>query len=285
MDGLIGILHPGAMGISIAAAARAAGNDVAWLPTGRSATTAARAAAEGLSPIDDLREFCARCSMILSVCPPHAAVAVAAQVAAAGFRGLYVDGNAVSPAKARVVADHVTSAGADYVDGGIVGPPAWKRGTCLYVSGPRAAEIPLPFAGSVLEVRALGPGLDTASALKMCYAARTKGTTALLATVLAAADALGVRDDLEARWASEDAALPARIENSVRAAAPKAWRWIDEMHEIAATLRDAGAEGGFHDAATAVYSRLADYKDADPPPEVADVVAALLNGVERTAKV
>ena len=44
-------------------------------------------------------EIIARSDVIVSVCPPHAALDVARQVA--GFGGLYLDANAVSPATAR----------------------------------------------------------------------------------------------------------------------------------------------------------------------------------------
>lgn len=258
----VGILHPGAMGASIAAAAQAAGHTCLWLPEGRGAATRTRAEAQGLTAVESMTEIVA-CPVVLSVCPPHAAVDVAATVAAAEFTGLYVDGNAVSPMTARQVAETVTAAGARYVDGGIVGPPAWQPGACLYLSGAEAREAAALFEGSMLETQVLGDGVDTASALKMVYAARTKGTTALLAAVMAAADNLGVREALDARLASEDPAIPGRIAKSIETAAPKAWRWIAEMEEIAATLRAAGTEGGFHDAAAALYRQLDGFKDRE----------------------
>ena len=64
-----------------------------------------------------------RSSVILSICPPHAALDVAAQVAATGNAGNYVDANAISVATAEQVSGIVTAAGATYVDGGIIGMP------------------------------------------------------------------------------------------------------------------------------------------------------------------
>jgi 3-hydroxyisobutyrate dehydrogenase-like beta-hydroxyacid dehydrogenase len=272
-DHNIGILHPGAMGVSIAAAAQAAGHTCLWLPEGRGEATRERAEEHGLMPAGSLDDIVA-CPVILSVCPPHAAKEVAATVANAGFDGLYMDGNAVSPMTARQVAATVEAAGARYVDGGIVGPPAWQPGTCLYLSGPAAVDIAALFEGSVLEAQVLDDGVDTASALKMVYAARTKGTTALLAAVMAAAENLGVRGALETRLAAEDAALPGGIARSIETAAPKAWRWIAEMEEIAATLRAAGTEGGFHDAAAALWRQLDSFKDSDGA-RLDDILATL----------
>ena len=54
-----------------------------------------------LAFLDDLQsdgraELAERCDTIVSVCPPGDAVAVAEQVAATGFDGLYLDANAVA---------------------------------------------------------------------------------------------------------------------------------------------------------------------------------------------
>lgn len=277
----VGLLHPGAMGVSIGAAAKAAGQRVLWLPEGRSDATAARAQEHGFEAAGSLGEMCQAAEVILSVCPPHAAEDVARAVAASGFGGLFVDGNAISPARTKRIAAVVGDAGARWADGGIVGPPAWRPGTCLYVSGPSATEVQPLFAGSVLEVQVLDDARDTASALKMVYAARTKGTAALLAATLAAAEQLGVRGHLEARLASEDAALPDRIAGQIRGAAPKAWRWIAEMEEIAATLAAAGSDPGFHEAAARVFAALAGFKDAEAP-ELEAILAALTDEPSRT---
>jgi hypothetical protein len=48
------------------------------------------------------------------------------------------------------------------------------------------------------------------------------------------------------------------------------------MDEIAATFRDAGMPGGFHEAAADLYRRIAHFKDADPKPSFEEVLQALL---------
>ena len=58
----------------------------------------------------------------------------------------------------------------------------------------------------------------------------------------------------------------------------KAWRFVGEMHEIAATFRGAGLPGGFHEAAAEVYERLAAFKDHPEPPAIESVLEALLKG-------
>ena len=56
------------------------------------------------------------------------------------------------------------------------------------------------FAAGPMAVNAIGDSIGQASALKMCYAAYTKGTSALLCAILAAAEALNVRQELVSEW-------------------------------------------------------------------------------------
>src|SRR5215472_4446750 len=113
----IGLLHPGEMGASIAAAAQKAGNEVYWASDGRSAATRARAEKLGLIDAGSLETLCRRCKVIVSVCPPHAAAAAANDALAAGFRGLYLDLNAIAPQRAVAMAETMAAAGAEFVDG------------------------------------------------------------------------------------------------------------------------------------------------------------------------
>jgi hypothetical protein len=100
----------------------------------------------------------------------------------------------------------------------------------------------------------------------MCYAAQNKGSIALLTAVMGAADRLGVIEELRREWAR-----PGRVggpnESHVLRAAPKAWRWSAEMHEIAATLEAAGMPPEFHQAAAEIYERLREFKDTNPSIE------------------
>jgi 3-hydroxyisobutyrate dehydrogenase-like beta-hydroxyacid dehydrogenase len=257
----IGLLHPGAMGASIGAALQRAGSRVQWCPSGRSAETCKRADAAHLHPVGSLGELAVTSDVLLSVCPPDAALELARSVAAAGFRGVYVDANAVRRATAEAIERELTRAGATCVDGGILGPPVQAgKATLLWLSGARAEETAALFAGSGLEAKVVGAAVGQASALKMAFAAWTKGSTALLTSVRALADAEGVGDALLESWALLS---PEVAEQSVRGAvgaAPKAWRWVGEMREIAASFEAVGLPGGFHRAAADVYERLAPFK-------------------------
>ena len=228
----IGLIHPGAMGASVGAAARRSSAD-----------------------IED----------------------VASEVSQLGFSGVYADCNAVSPDRTRVIQQIVENAGAHYVDGGIIGGPVWTReaGTRLYLSGPRAAEVAACFADSPLLTPVISDRIGAASAVKMGYAAFTKGTTALLTAILGVVEKEGVRADLAGQWGDvfTDQAVRRVCSNTA-----KAWRFVGEMHEIAATFKGAGLPDGFHLAAAEVYERLADFKEQTEPPSIESVLEALLKG-------
>lgn len=272
-----GILNPGAMGVSIAASAREAGHPVYWVAAGRSRASRQRAAAHNLIECGSLAELCAACDVILCVCPPHAAEAVAQSVLEAGFQGLYCDGNAISPRKAQRIGAKLEAAGIDFVDGSIVGPPAWAAGTTrFYLSGGAANQVAKLFAGSLTEAIVLGADVGRASALKMVFAAQTKGFAALLSAIQAAAEGLGVRGDLEREWGFRDPNAVAQTQNRVRNVTAKAWRFAGEMDEIAATFEMAGMPSGFFVAAAEVYGRMAGFKDAAERPPLEEVLAALM---------
>ena len=271
----IGLLHPGAMGASVGAAAAGNGHTVLWASRGRSAATAERARRGALQDVATVTEVLAASEILLSICPPHAAEDVAAEVAECGFGGLYVDCNAVSPDRTRGIQRIVEKGGAAYVDGGIIGGPAWTReaGTSLYVSGPRAEEVSACFAGTLLSAPVVSERIGAASALKMGYAAFTKGSTALLTAILGMVEREGVRTDLARQWGET---FTTRTVQRVCDNTAKAWRFEGEMHEIAATFQAAGLPGGFHLAAAEVFRRLADFKDQTEPPSIEAVLQVLL---------
>jgi len=272
----IGLLHPGEMGSAIGQAIRTAGGRVLWSSEGRSARTEAAAVAAGLDDVGSLASLVAASEVIVSVCPPHAAFELARQVAALGFRGLYVDANAVSPSTVRRMAA-VVQRTATFVDGGIIGLPPKAAGTTrLYVSGASAARAVALFTGSLIEAIAIEGGIGAASALKMAYAAWTKGSAALLMAVRGLALSEGVDSALLAEWQRSLPELPDRSESVAKGNARKAWRFVAEMEEIAAAFSSAGLPDGFHRAAGEIYRRLEGYKDAPEPPSASAVVGQVV---------
>lgn len=273
----VGVLHPGEMGVSIAASAMNNGHQAHWISAGRSDKTRARAEKYELTEISSLVRFCQTCEVIISVCPPHAAEEVANSVMKTGFKGLYLDANAISPQRAIKLGEMMKTHGIRFVDGGIIGGPAWTpKETWLYLSSEHADEIAACFSNGPLETKIIGYEIGKASALKMCYAAYTKGTTALLAATVATAESLGVREELNQQWDVDEPGFSEKVNRRVRRVTAKAWRFGGEMQEIAATFHEAGLPDGFHRAAAEIYQRMADLKDSSETPPLEDVLKVLL---------
>ncbi len=275
----IGILHPGEMGISIAASAMNKGHQVYWMSGGRSDKTRVRAEKQGLIEIKSMVEFCQTCDFIFSICPPHAAEEIAKSVINAEFKGYYLDANAISPQRAIKIGQMLEEKGIQFVDGGIIGGPAWKpKETWLYLSGQQANKMALCFSNGALETKIIGEQIGKASALKMCYAAYSKGTTALLAAILATSESLDVREELYQQWELDDQGFFEQVNRRVTRVTAKAWRFEGEMKEIAETFQEAGLPDEFHQAAAEVYRRMSIFKDSAEIPSLQNVLKVLLGG-------
>ena len=241
------------MGAAVGAALRAGDEPVLWASAGRSAATRDRAAEADLSDAGDVAELCRRCDLLISVCPPHAALDVARSVA--GFPGIYVDANAVSAATARSIGAQV----ARFVDGGIVGPPPHDPGTTrLYLAGAEAPVVAGLFAGTTLDTRVVSEVPGAASALKLAYASWTKGSAALLLAAHALAQAEGVEEALLDEWRLSLPELLDRSPAAARSALGKGWRWVGEMDEIASSYAAVGLPDGFHHAAAEIFRRASE---------------------------
>ena len=276
MDQRLDCCIPCEMGVSIGAAAKAAGNEVLWTSQNRGPATRERAARAGLSERTKLAEILKQAQFVISVCPPHAASELARNVASHAYRGIFLDANAISPDSARHIGDIVSAGGAQFVDGGIIGPPATRAGVCrLYLSGKEAGAVAALFTDTLLDARVVADRPGQASALKMAYAAWTKGSDALVLAIRALAIHEGVDNALLQEWALSQPGLSERSNDAAAGSAPKAWRFAGEMREIASTFGSGNLPSGFHQAAADIYDRLHSFKD-HPAPTVDEVTTELL---------
>jgi 3-hydroxyisobutyrate dehydrogenase-like beta-hydroxyacid dehydrogenase len=242
----IGLLFPGEMGAALGAAAR---GDVLWASDGRSEATTRRATEAGLRDVGSVGALAAASDVVLSVCPPAIAERVAAEVAAAGFRGLYVEANAIAPARTEAIADRFRPEGA-VVDGAVISATELN----LYLSGEaehveRAAAL---FEGTAVTPIRLAGGIGAASALKMAFGGWNKIGSALIAQAYAIARAYGVEAELAAEG------VEAR---RVVSAGPKAWRWSGEMEEVASTCAGLGLPEGLGLGAAELFGRWDAHRD------------------------
>ena len=287
----VGLLSPGDMGHTIGGVLHAHGVRVLTYLGDRSERSKALAAQAGMEDTPSLDDLVTASDVLLSVLVPARAVEVAGQVAAAiertGADLLYVDCNAIAPATVEQIGERVLAAGARFFDAGIVGPPPRKPGTTrFYASGPGAPE----FAGlsaAGLDVRVIGDRIGQASGLKMCYAALTKGLIALGTELLVAAHLMGLDDALREEQQESIPAVLSWLEGSIPGMPPKAYRWVGEMEEIAATFSALGMTPRMLEGAADMY-RLVETtplgretpETRDPNRDASGVVADLAETLE-----
>jgi 3-hydroxyisobutyrate dehydrogenase-like beta-hydroxyacid dehydrogenase len=268
----VGVVSLGAMGSAMAHALTVGGARVVATVSGRSERTRRLADRSGAELLPDLAAVIREAEVVLSIVPPESAVSVAVELAtatveqsAAGPR--IVELNAIAPGTAQWIESELAARGLELVDGSISGPPPWKPGTTrVYLSGPRADEVAaLPFDG--VERIVVGSMVGAASAVKMSTASVYKGSTAVLAQALLAAERNGVLDHVLADLREGAPELVARIERRLAIAASKSGRYVGEMREIAAAQEAAGLTPSLFEAMAEVYTDLAASSLAAAAPE------------------
>ena len=275
----IAILSPGEMGHSVGRCLLAGGFDVATCLTDRSKRTRTLTAAAGIRDEPDLDKLVRDTDLILAILVPDQARALAGQVAEVmkrtgssrrtGSSPAYADCNAIAPDSAREIDRVVTAAGGRFIDAGIIGgPPGADEKTRFYASGPHEAIL-TQLDGHGILVRPLGGEVGRASGIKMCYASVTKGTSALYAAAMTAAEVMDLSEELLAEFA-ESQGQRLKAMGGVNSLSAKAFRWIGEMQEIAATYERAGVSPGFHEGAEHIFRLIAESPIGHERPETVD---------------
>ena len=287
MPQTIAILSPGDMGHAVGRELGAAGHRIITCLDGRSERTRGLSAAAGISDVGRLQDLVEQADLVLSILVPAEAEALAGRVAeaagAAHAEVTFADCNAVSPATSARIESVITEAGSRYIDASIIGPPPGKGSPPrFYTCGP-FAHLMDALDGQGIAVRDMGSPTGAASAIKMCYAGFTKGTSALSVGVLVMATRLGVASELDRELGESQSAGLERMRREIPALPVKARRWIGEMEEIASTFESVGLSPGFHDAAAAVYSVMGQSPFADETPETLDSSRDLWATVEGIA--
>lgn len=258
----VGVVSPGDMGQAIAGRLKESGLNVYVALDGRSERTRALAREAALTDCGSMEKLVVTCELVISVINPGEALNVARQAAAAmkktGRMIAFADLNAVSPQTARDADRLVREAGGMFIDGGIIGPPprGEKDKPRIYVSGPDAYLLEQVSHPNLL-IRVMSERVGDASGVKMCYAAMTKGTTALAVELLVAARRLGVEQALEKELReSRNDVFDWQVKN-IAVMPPKAYRWVPEMEEIAKTFGDLGLTRRIFEGATDIYALVA----------------------------
>lgn len=257
----VAVVATGEMGAAIGAVLARNGLRVITNLEGRSEDSRQRAKEAGVEDVGSDRTLAAEADVLLSVVPPARAIDVAERIVAAGGgrRLTYLDCNAIAPQTMQRIAARLAAAGVAVIDGGIVGPPPRpdRKPPRLYVSGPEVAPAErLKSFG--LDVRQAGDAIGDASALKLCYAALTKGTAGLFIELTAAAAAYGVEDVLEAEMLESQKALYQRLADSMPATFGKAHRFAGEMREMATAFGACGLPPNVFEGLADLYDIVAE---------------------------
>jgi 3-hydroxyisobutyrate dehydrogenase-like beta-hydroxyacid dehydrogenase len=260
MSPIVGIIAQGQMGSAVAKRLHENGLSVVTLLEGRSPESVARALGAGMKTVTP-QEFCAA-DIILSIVPPGEAVNLARGLVpvlvTAPKKPVYVDCNAVNPETAERIGMIIETAGAAYVDAGIIGgpPKAGASGPTFYLSGAQS-HVVAELNRFGLECKILAGQAGAASALKMSYAGITKGLTALASIMLLAATRAGTADALRQELALSQPALLAWFERQVPSMFGKAYRWVAEMEEVAGFVEQDAAGHALVGSTAELYRRLA----------------------------
>lgn len=287
----IGIMSPGDMGQAVGQRLMELGFEVGTALAGRSARTQALAREAGIADRGSLAGLLEASDLVLSIVDPGSAMGLAGEVSAIlprlSARPLFVDCNALAPQTKRGMHALVTGAGGSFVDAGIIGPPPRGAGKIhLYVAGP-GAEALAALEHDTISVRIVSERIGDAAAVKMCYGGITKGTVALLTELLVAARRLGVEDVLDAELRQSQPVIRDWILRWLPTVPPKAYRWVPETREIAATFSSVGLTPLTLEGAAALYAEVARTGAGRESPEEArakkrngsQVVAALDEGM------
>jgi len=282
----VGILSPGDMGQAIAAVLDQHGLLTIAALEERSDRTRQLAAAANILDVGSLQQLVIESDVVLSVLVPAAATEAAAQVAevigSVGKSILYVDANAISPQKVKNIAQLIESKGGQFVDASIIGPPPRvPNRTRIYASGKQAVELQ-QLREYGLDIRVIGDEIGNASGLKMCYAALTKGLTAIGTELLIAAHRLGLDQELWDEVSSSQPELAKILTRSIPSMTPKAHRWIGEMEEIAETFEALELTERIFQGAADVYRLVKETSLGEETPEennrdraIADIITIL----------
>lgn len=274
MTSTICILMPGDMGHGVSLVLREHGYRTITALNGRSERSRNLAEAGNVEDLGDLNTAISTADMVLSILPPSAAIdqanAVAEAMKQTGSSPVYVDCNAISPATTTAVGNVVTTAGANFIDAGIIGlAPNKSSGTRFYVSGPDTSAMEA-LDGKGFKVISLGAEVGKASAMKMAYAGLTKGSWTLWTSVLLTAERNGLLDELIDEFEHSQSATLDNMRRMVSALPADSGRWIGEMEEIAKTFREADVTGDFHDGAAWMFKLLSETPYASETRETMD---------------
>ena len=271
----VAIMSPGDMGHAVGQRLLENELDVITFLSDRSDRTRALADKAGIRDIPTMAELVEQADLIMSMTVSASVSSLCQQVADAlkatgATDTLFAECNAIAPQLARGLEPIITISGGRFVDASIIGgPPRPSYSPHFYTSGRHAAELE-QLNNRGLTVLKLDGGVGQASGIKMCYAAMTKGTSALYSELLMAAELMGLTEPLLAEFQSGQPAVLERVERAIPTVPPRSRRWVSEMEEIRDTFAQLGMTPQLFEGVAEMYRLIGSTPLGEEFPESRD---------------
>ncbi|MAF38565.1 MAG: 6-phosphogluconate dehydrogenase [Chloroflexi bacterium] len=270
----VAILSPGDMGHAIGQLLKENELRVLTCLMGRSNRTKQLSEQAGITDVPNMNDLVEQSDVLMSVTVSEAVPGLCREIAdavkATGTDLLFAECNAIAPELSKDMEGVLKAGGARYVDASIIGgPPRNGSSPRVYASGDNASEFE-QLRDFGLDVRNLGTLLGRASGIKMCYAAMTKGTTALHTELLIAAEKMGLTKELMAEFSGGQQAAVTRMEGWIPSMPAKSRRWVSEMEEVEKTFHDLGLTPDIFKGVADMYRMIGATPLGDENPESRD---------------
>ena len=284
----VAILSPGDMGHAVGQRLREHELEVITCLAGRSPRTRTLAEKAGIRDVANLEELVEQADLIMSMTVSAAVPSLCQEVAdalrATGADALFAECNAISPQLTRELEPVITDAGGRFVDVSIIGgPPRPGYSPHFYTSGQHAAAF-AEVGQYGLEVRRLAGEIGQASGIKMCYAAMTKGSSALYAQLLTAAELMGLTEPLLAEFEEGQSAVLQRMARGLPTVPPRSRRWVSEMEEIRDTFAHLGLTPQLFQGVADMYRFIGSTPLGEEFPETRDQERTFTDTIRQLAE-
>lgn len=247
----VGFIGFGEAGFHIAKGLKAEGVNHMFLchlrknDTQRAALVKNRAQEAGVEYLRSAEEVIEKSGIIISVVTPAAAVTVAKELGAYLKPGkIYVDLTSSLPDNMKIISSIVTSYGAEFVDGAIMGAvPIKGYKVLIYISGPKAEDVMQSLNSVGMNLKNVGDEPGQASSIKLMLSIFTKGLGALLVEMLLASHHLGIEEHVIAALEQfYTKGIPSSINRSLGSSAIHAGRRVVEMESSAKLIESVGVD-------------------------------------------
>lgn len=272
----IAVVAMGEMGSGVARRLVERGARVLTSLEGRSKLSIDRAKAAGVAVSSDV-ELIDQAEIFLSIVPPSSAAATAQRflplIEQAANKPTFIDCNAVAPQTLHAMSERFLQRGLSFGDASIIGMAPRPDGYSprIYMSGPISGEAAV-LNSLGLEIRVISESLGDASALKMAYAGITKGFQAIGAAMALGAARAGAAECFVAELRDTQPALYAWLTKMIPVMYAKAYRWDDEMLEIAKFLEPERGAADMLMGAARLYRHVAEDNRIGPQSEIISIL-------------